>query len=283
MNDDPDGGEPLLRRDILEIVQRAAARGLGRRRHQRRASRRTWRGAWPTPAHADSRCSMRSIRSARPLQEGAGRLAQHRRGSGDPRQDRASVHRPDDRRVAQSRRADAIADFAHDRLAAKVWNLYFLVPTGRGQFVSDMTPAHTTTCSPLYRIQRKRQRPDAREREVRAALHQDASSIPAPAAIRSRPTANRRRAAPLVSRRSERIPGGPAGARRERTTWGYDRTGTSRPAPTSPSSRARRSASLADPGPRRSCSTTFGAARRSEGGAACEMNAHCGAVARATG
>ena len=36
---------------------------------------------------------------------------------------------------------DAIADFAHDRLAAKVWNLYFLVPTGRGQFVSDMTPA----------------------------------------------------------------------------------------------------------------------------------------------
>jgi MoaA/NifB/PqqE/SkfB family radical SAM enzyme len=25
---------------------------------------------------------------------------------------------------------EAIADFAHDRLAAKVWNLYFLVPTG---------------------------------------------------------------------------------------------------------------------------------------------------------
>ena len=36
---------------------------------------------------------------------------------------------------------DAIADFAHDRLRAKVWNLYFLVPTGRGQFVSDITPA----------------------------------------------------------------------------------------------------------------------------------------------
>ena len=36
---------------------------------------------------------------------------------------------------------DAIADFAHDRLAAKVWNLYFLVPTGRGQFASDITPA----------------------------------------------------------------------------------------------------------------------------------------------
>ena len=36
---------------------------------------------------------------------------------------------------------EAIADFAYDRLAAKVWNLYFLVPTGRGQFVSDITPA----------------------------------------------------------------------------------------------------------------------------------------------
>jgi MoaA/NifB/PqqE/SkfB family radical SAM enzyme len=36
---------------------------------------------------------------------------------------------------------EAIADFAHDRLGAKVWNLYFLVPTGRGQFVSDITPA----------------------------------------------------------------------------------------------------------------------------------------------
>lgn len=35
----------------------------------------------------------------------------------------------------------AIAEFAHEELAAKVWNLYFLVPTGRGQFVSDLSPA----------------------------------------------------------------------------------------------------------------------------------------------
>ena len=34
---------------------------------------------------------------------------------------------------------EATADFAHERLAAKVWNLHFLVPTGRGQFVSDIT------------------------------------------------------------------------------------------------------------------------------------------------
>src|SRR5262249_4993717 len=51
---------------------------------------------------------------------------------------------------------DAIADFAHDRLAAKVWNLYFLVPTGRGQFVSDMSPAqYDEGLASLYRIQRK--------------------------------------------------------------------------------------------------------------------------------
>jgi radical SAM protein with 4Fe4S-binding SPASM domain len=35
----------------------------------------------------------------------------------------------------------AIADFAHDQLAAKVWNLYFLVPTGRGAHVSDLDAA----------------------------------------------------------------------------------------------------------------------------------------------
>ena len=51
---------------------------------------------------------------------------------------------------------DAIADFVHDRLAAKVWNLYFLVPTGRGQFVSDMTPAqYDEVLASLYRIQQK--------------------------------------------------------------------------------------------------------------------------------
>jgi AdoMet-dependent heme synthase len=44
----------------------------------------------------------------------------------------------------------------HDRLAAKVWNLYFLVPTGRGQFVSDITPAqYDEVLASLYRIQRK--------------------------------------------------------------------------------------------------------------------------------
>ena len=34
----------------------------------------------------------------------------------------------------------AIAEFAHAELKASVWNLYFLVPTGRGAFVSDISP-----------------------------------------------------------------------------------------------------------------------------------------------
>ena len=51
---------------------------------------------------------------------------------------------------------EAIADFAHDRLRAKVWNLYFLVPTGRGQFVSDITPAqYDDVLASLFRIQGK--------------------------------------------------------------------------------------------------------------------------------
>ena len=50
---------------------------------------------------------------------------------------------------------EAIADFAHERLAAKVWNLYFLVPTGRGQFVSDITPGqYDAVLAALSRIQR---------------------------------------------------------------------------------------------------------------------------------
>jgi radical SAM protein with 4Fe4S-binding SPASM domain len=35
----------------------------------------------------------------------------------------------------------AIADFAHGELGAKVWNLYFLVPSGRGAHVSDLEAA----------------------------------------------------------------------------------------------------------------------------------------------
>ena len=51
---------------------------------------------------------------------------------------------------------EAIADFAYEELGAKVWNLYFLVQTGRGQFVSDISPEqYDGVLADLSRIQKK--------------------------------------------------------------------------------------------------------------------------------
>ena len=173
------GGEPLLRRDILEIVRRAAERGLwvvvgtnGVRITENLAR------ASLKPARAGCRC--RSMRSIPIVTTASGMCAAP---GGTRSKGRRSSNRTGLPFIVQTTAGshnlgelDAIADFAHDRLAAKVWNLYFLVPTGRGQFVSDITPAqYDEVLASLYRIQRKYDRPDAGEREVRAALHQDGS------------------------------------------------------------------------------------------------------------
>ncbi len=51
---------------------------------------------------------------------------------------------------------EAIAAFAHNELGAKVWNVYFLVPSGRGSFVSDFAPAeYDQVLAQLAEIQRK--------------------------------------------------------------------------------------------------------------------------------
>ena len=173
------GGEPLLRRDILEIVRRAAERGLwvvvgtnGVRITENVARRLAEAGARGLSLSLDAldpdrHDRFRNVRGAwQNTVEGAEIL--NRTGLPFIVQTTAGSHNLGE--------LDAIADFAHDRLAAKVWNLYFLVPTGRGQFVSDITPAqYDEVLASLYRIQRKYDRPDAREREVRAALHQDRS------------------------------------------------------------------------------------------------------------
>jgi AdoMet-dependent heme synthase len=153
------GGEPLLRRDILEIVTRAAERGLwvvvgtnGVRITENVARRLAEAGARGLSLSldaldADRHDRFRRVRGAwQNTVEGAGILG--RTGLPFIVQTTAGAHNLDE--------LDAIADFAHDRLAAKVWNLYFLVPTGRGQFVSDMTPAqYDDVLAALYRIQRK--------------------------------------------------------------------------------------------------------------------------------
>ena len=152
------GGEPLLRRDILEIVRRAAERGLwvvvgtnGVRITENLARRLAEAGARGLSLSLDAldpdrHDRFRKVRGAwRNTVEGAEIL--NRTGLPFIVQTTAGSHNLGE--------LDAIADFAHDRLAAKVWNLYFLVPTGRGQFVSDITPAqYDEVLASLYRIQR---------------------------------------------------------------------------------------------------------------------------------
>ncbi len=153
------GGEPLLRRDILEIVRRAAERGLwvvvgtnGVRITENLAQRLAEAGARGLSLSLDAldpdrHDRFRKVRGAwRNTVEGAEIL--DRTGLPFIVQTTAGSHNLGE--------LEAIADFAHDRLAAKVWNLYFLVPTGRGQFVSDITPAqYDEVLASLYRIQRK--------------------------------------------------------------------------------------------------------------------------------
>jgi radical SAM protein with 4Fe4S-binding SPASM domain len=152
------GGEPLLRRDILEIVRRAAERGLwvvvgtnGVRITENVATRLAEAGARGLSLSLDAldpdrHDLFRRVRGAwRNTVEGAEIL--NRAGLPFIVQTTAGSHNLGE--------LEAIADFAHDRLAAKVWNLYFLVPTGRGQFVSDMSAAqYDEVLASLYRIQR---------------------------------------------------------------------------------------------------------------------------------
>jgi len=156
------GGEPLLRRDILDIVKRAAERGLwvvvgtnGVRITENVAQRLAEAGARGLSLSLDAldpdrHDRFRKVRGAwQNTVEGAGIL--NRTGLPFIVQTTAGSHNLGE--------LEAIADFAHDRLAAKVWNLYFLVPTGRGQFVSDITPVqYDDVLASLYRIQRKYER-----------------------------------------------------------------------------------------------------------------------------
>jgi radical SAM protein with 4Fe4S-binding SPASM domain len=153
------GGEPLLRRDILEIVRRAADRGLwvvvgtnGVRISDNVAQRLADAGARGLSLSLDALDAERHdrFRKVRGAWQNTVEGAQILNRTGLPFivQTTAGAHNFGE--------LEAIADFAHDRLAAKVWNLYFLVPTGRGQFVSDMTPAqYDDVLSSLYLIQQK--------------------------------------------------------------------------------------------------------------------------------
>jgi radical SAM protein with 4Fe4S-binding SPASM domain len=153
------GGEPLLRRDILEIVRRASERGLwvvvgtnGVRVTENVARRLADAGARGLSLSLDAldperHDGFRRVRGAwQNTVDGAEILT--RTGLPFIVQTTAGSHNLGE--------LEAIADFAHERLAARVWNLYFLVPTGRGQFVSDISPAqYDDVLASLYRIQAK--------------------------------------------------------------------------------------------------------------------------------
>ena len=155
------GGEPLLRRDILDIVRRAAERGLwvvvgtnGVRITENVAQHLAAAGARGLSLSLDAldpgrHDDFRRVRGAwQNTVDGAGIL--NRTGLPFIVQTTAGAHNAGE--------LESIADFAYERLGARVWNLYFLVPTGRGQFVSDMSPRqYDEVLDALYRIQGKYQ------------------------------------------------------------------------------------------------------------------------------
>jgi radical SAM protein with 4Fe4S-binding SPASM domain len=276
------GGEPLLRRDILDIVRRAAERELwvvvgtnGVRISENVARRLAECGARGLSLSLDAldpdrHDGFRKVRGAwRNTVEGAEIL--NRTGLPFIVQTTAGAHNLGE--------LDAIADFAHDRLAAKVWNLYFLVPTGRGQFVSDMTPAqYDEVLASLYRIQRKydgRMLVNAKcaPHYIKTVLeHGGAQSVPIAAAAGMSP----------IRTYSGGAGGCPAGTH----YMGIRPNGDVTPCPYLPVfAGSLRSASLADLW---TSSELFTDIRRrsSLGGRCgdCEMNAHCGGCrARAYG
>ena len=152
------GGEPLLRRDILEIVRYANAKGLwvvvgtnGVKITETLATLLKNEGVRGLSLSLDAldptrHDLFRRVTGAwKNTVEGAGILG--RVGLPFIVQTTVGAHNVDE--------LEAIAAFAYDTLAAKVWNLYFLVPTGRGAFVSDIAPeAYDGVLEGLSRIQK---------------------------------------------------------------------------------------------------------------------------------
>ena len=259
------GGEPLLRRDILEIVRRAAERDLwvvvgtnGVRITENLASRLAEAGARGLSLSLDAldpdrHDRFRNVRGAwRNTVEGAEIL--NRTGLPFIVQTTAGSHNLGE--------LDAIAEFAHES------------PRGKG--LESLFPG-----TDRARAVRVGHHPGAIRRGSRVALPHPEEVRPGgcwstPNALPTTskrfsstpfcpPKLQRRR----TCRRSGPTPAAPAAARPGRTTWGYGRTGMSPRAPTSRSSRELFAARLSRIcGRPRPCLPTFAAAPRSAGDAA---------------
>jgi radical SAM protein with 4Fe4S-binding SPASM domain len=153
------GGEPLLRRDILAIVRRAHERGLwpvvgtnGVRISENVARLLRDAGARGLALSLDALDPERHdrFRAVRGAWKNTVRGAEILKAEGLPFLVQTTIgkHNVDE--------LEALAAFACDRLEARVWNLYFLVPTGRGPFVSDITPAeYDVVLAMLARLQKE--------------------------------------------------------------------------------------------------------------------------------
>lgn len=155
------GGEPLLRRDILDIVRHAASRNLwvvvgtnGVLITERLARTLKDAGVRGLALSLDSldpakHDGFRGVRGAwRNTVDGARVLDE----VGLPFIVQTTVGKHNVDQLAE------LADFAQRELGAKVWNLYFLVTTGRGVFVSDIAPEdYDGVLAQLYEIQRVQQ------------------------------------------------------------------------------------------------------------------------------
>jgi radical SAM protein with 4Fe4S-binding SPASM domain len=138
------GGEPLLRRDLLDIVRHASARSLwvvvgsnGVLITENLAATLLGAGVRGMSLSLDALDAGRhdAFRRVRGAFNNTVRGAQVLAGAGMPFIIQTTVG------AHNHHELDSIADFAHAELGATVWNLYFLVPTGRGGFVSDLEPA----------------------------------------------------------------------------------------------------------------------------------------------
>ena len=153
------GGEPLLRRDIIDIIRHGAARNLWvvvgtngvkiTENLARTLQREGARGLSLSldALDADRHDTFRRVRGAwQNTVEGAKILAR----VGLPFIVQTTVARHNVGELA------ALADFAADELGATVWNLYFLVPTGRGSHVSDVDAGeYDGILAQLYDLQRR--------------------------------------------------------------------------------------------------------------------------------
>jgi radical SAM protein with 4Fe4S-binding SPASM domain len=153
------GGEPLLRRDILDIVRYASGKELwvvvgtnGVKVSRNLAGILRAEGVRGLALSLDALAPERhdAFRRVRGAWENTVEGARILDEAGLPFivQTTVGAHNVGE--------LGAIADFAHERLRAKVWNLYFLVPTGRGEFVSDMSPEqYDAVLRDLHAIQTK--------------------------------------------------------------------------------------------------------------------------------